>query len=234
MIFGDITLFLRHAGSSIYFRGNFMLRTLSAAALLVASTCGVNAATITNGDFELPGTFSGGFAPLSAGSTAIAGWSIDSGSVDLINTYWYNASGNYSIDLSGGGPATISQTVTGLVKGNWYSIFFDLAGNPAGGSVVKSLTAVLGSVGGGTFTFDTTGQTLATMGWLTQSFAFQANSTSALLSFTSNENSAYGPALDNVRIAEKVAAVPVPAAGGLMVAGLGLLGFMRRRKRVTA
>lgn len=210
-----------------------MLRTLTAAAILLASATVSNAATVVNGDFEQPGTYSGSFSTLSAGSTALTGWTIESGSIDLINSYWYNASGNYSVDMSGGSAATISQLVTDLVVGNWYSVFFDLSGNPVGGNAVKSLSASLGTDGGGTFSFDTTGYTTATMGWFTNSFAFQASDTTGLLTFASNENNAYGPALDNVRIVSKVAAVPVPAAGGLLFAGLGLLGFMRRRKAAT-
>ncbi|MSU23907.1 MAG: DUF642 domain-containing protein [Opitutus sp.] len=50
------------------------------------------------------------------------------------------------------------------------------------------------------YSFDTTGRTLANMGWTTQTFTFTASAATTTLSFASQENSAYGPALDNVRL----------------------------------
>lgn len=207
-----------------------MKHIFTAAALLLATTSFSNAATLVNGSFEDPGTYSGPFVPLNAGNTAITGWTINSGSVDLINTYWQSADGNYNLDMSGTSAGSISQTVTGLTVGSFYTVFFDLAGNPGGGNVVKTITASLGNVFTGDFTFNTAGFNRNDMGWLTKSFVFKADAPTGLLTFTSKENNSTGPALDNVRISGNPSPVPVPAAGGLMALGLGLLGFMRRRK----
>ena len=179
-------------------------------ALIAADAAG--AATITNGDFEAPGTFHGSFQTLSAGSTALTGWAIG-GSVDLINTYWAPDSGAYSLDMSGNGAGSISQMLTGLSIGSTYQLSFDLAGNPAGTQGVKSLTASVGDLAK-TVTFNTAGKTTGAMGWQTVNLSFKATTTNALLTLQSNTASAMGPALDNVSLA-KVAA---PSPGALLMA----------------
>ena len=71
------------------------------------------------------------------GDTDIAPWSIDSGSIDLINVYWQHASGSYSIDLAepldnppGDAKGTISQDLA-TTPGGKYDLPFMMAGNPA-------------------------------------------------------------------------------------------------------
>lgn len=180
--------------------------TLAVFALIAADAAA--AATVSNGGFETPGSFHGGFQTLSAGSTALTGWAIG-GSVDLINTYWAPASGAYSLDMSGNGAGSISQMLTGLSIGSTYQLSFALAGNPAGPQGVKSLTASVGGLAS-TVTFNTTGKNTAAMGWQTVTLSFKATTTNALLTLQSNTASAMGPALDNVSLA-KVAA-PSPGA----------------------
>src|SRR5258708_31625129 len=55
----------------------------------------------SNGSFET-GTFDAqAFDTLSAGSTAITDWTVDSGTIDWIGTYWTASNGSRSIDLNG-------------------------------------------------------------------------------------------------------------------------------------
>ena len=205
----------------------FLLAAIAAVTLGTATS----AATITNGSFEFPGTTSGPFTTLSAGSGDLTGWDIDSGSVDLINTLWEHSDGSYSLDLDGNAPAAISQVVTGLNVGDTYQILFDMASNPsATGSTIKSLNVTVGSTVE-TYTFDRTGQTLADMGWVTFAFDFTATASDMRLIFASNSRSGpFGPALDNVRFASP-APVPLPAGGALLLGGFGLMALRFRHKR---
>ena len=210
-----------------------MMKCILAAAVGAALAGSASAATVVNGGFEEPGTFSGGWATYGVGSTAITGWEIEAGDVDLINTYWQHAEGSYSLDLGGNVGARISQTVTGLVTGADYILNFALAGNPDGPPTIKMVEAAVGATAQ-TFSFDITGRTLTDMGWIYQALPFVAEAESMLLRFTSIDpplgeaGGFYGPALDDVSI--RLAPIPLPAAGWLMLAGLGGLAALRRRR----
>lgn len=173
-----------------------------AAASVVMSlglVAGAYAAPInSNGSFET-GVAPGVFTQLLAGnSTSIDDWTVVSGSIDYIGTYWVSSDGNRSLDLTGsnGQPGAVSQTLA-TVTGHTYVITFDLAGNPAGGPVVKTLEVDAGDTPT-TYTFDTTGRTLTNMGWTEETFTFTATGVSTTLTFTSLDPGFYGPALDNV------------------------------------
>jgi hypothetical protein len=131
--------------------------------------------------------------------------------------------------MSAVGAGSIFQTVTGLVASQTYTVTFDMASNSAGGSVVKQLEASFGGASAGVFSFDRTGKSPTNMGWEEKSFTFTATGTSGELRFTSLENSAYGPALDNVRIS--AAPIPLPAGGALLLTGLAGLALARRKAR---
>lgn len=217
---------------------------------MIAFSAAASAAPFINGDFETGvAPPAGGFSTLSAGSTDITGWLVAGGtqvngpgSVDYINGYWDDADpvgGSRSVDLNGNGAGGVYQAFDTVV-GQAYSVSFALAGNPDQGSI-KDLTAFANDgagfpyLGGGLFTFDSTGHTKTGapgMGWLTYSFAFVADSVLTTLNFSSLTDSAFGPALDNV----SVSAVPIPAALPLFASGLAAFGVFanRRRRKVSA
>ncbi len=202
------------------------IKTSIAIAALALLAPLAQASGLVNGGFE-DSSFSGSFQTIGTGN-GLNGWSVDSGSVDLINNYWSPASGNYSLDLNGSSAATISQSFATTI-GQSYSVSFDMAGNTDGGGN-KIITA--GVTGDHTFTFDISGKSHGSMGWTTQTFTFQANSALSTLHFSGDSsNTYYGAALDNVTV---TAAVPEPETYGMLLLGLGLLGVIARRKKAAA
>lgn len=205
------------------------MRKLIIAGLAAAALPGIaQAAAFTNGSFE-QGTDPGNFTNADTTSTAITGWTVTSGNVDYIGTYWTAGDGSRSVDLTGGAPGTLSQTFD-TAAGTSYLVRFLLAGNPAGDPSVKTLN--VSATGGSTasYTFDDTGKTLSNMGWTAFTYGFTATGGSTTLSFASTTAGSYGPALDGV----SVSAVPEPATWAMMIGGFGLVGGTLRRRRAVA
>jgi choice-of-anchor C domain-containing protein len=174
--------------------------TIGVVAAIIGTTASA-LAPLTNGSFET-GTDPGSYATLSAGdSTTINGWTVSTGSVDYIGNYWQAADGARSIDLSGNTAGAIQTTIP-TVAGHDYTVTFDLAGNPDGGPAVKTLkvTTNAGASSAKTYTFDTTGKSISAMGWTGKTYTFTAPSSNTTVTFASQDNTAYGPALDNVAV----------------------------------
>lgn len=185
--------------------------------------------SIENGSFEQPGTFTGTYQSLPAGSSVISGWTIGGAGVDLIGTYWSASDDDYSVDMNGANPGSLSQNVENLQVGEEYQITFDMAGNPDNGPVAKQLLVSIGT-DSETFQFDTTGKTRANMGWEQRIFTFVADNTMNVLSFTGIGAGAWGAALDNISIVQ-ISQVPVPASLLLFGTALGALGILRSNRR---
>ena len=207
-----------------------MISKYLAAVAAIALSSSAQAASFVNGSFEL-GTNPGQFSTFTAGQTDITGWTIGSGSVDYIGSYWAASNGLRSIDLAGNAAGLLSQTFDTVI-GRTYRVNFDLWANDDGGTFPR-LAFV--NVGAGDLTFSSNGGgTKAAPNWVTQTFSFVASATSTTLSFRADSISAntfFGPALDNV----SVSAIPEPATWALMLGGFGLVGgAMRSRRRANA
>jgi choice-of-anchor C domain-containing protein len=201
--------------------------------LLLTCVGAVSANLVSNGGFESPGTFSGGFQPFAV----LTGWSIDSGSIDLINTYWQQGSGSYSIDLAGNAPGTISQilTTTSAAK---YDLSFKMAGNPEGAPTIKQVEVFWGGVSQGIFTFDTTGKSVSSMGWVTKGITgLVAPGASTQLKFVDvSSTDFYGAALDDIVVEPQQSTTPVPEfptvalPAALIVGLIGAVLFIQKSK----
>lgn len=197
--------------------------------LLIATFLAAPAdAALINGSFETgtnPPT--GGFITLPAAGTAITGWTVISGSIDWIGSYWQPYDGQRSIDLAGNGAGTITTSFATTPSAT-YTVSFYLSGNYDGNTDDPVRTAIVSVNGGAPISFDFTrpdGWRHDNMGWVERSFSFTASGTSTTLAFSSGEGSSpYGPAIDNIRV------VPIPAAAYLL--GSGLLGLVVLRRRM--
>jgi choice-of-anchor C domain-containing protein len=197
-----------------------LLQAAAVAALFASGAASAAVNMIQNGDFETytVGVASGGYTMVGAGSSAITGWTIGGVSVDLIKNSYGSVTGT-SVDMLGTpGPGSLSQSFS-YAANTTYTLSFDLSRNPNG-----SYTALSVDVNG--IHNEYIGTSLAN----TQTFSFTTGQTAGaqLLRFSSINGDGYsGAVLDNVTL---TAAVPEPASYAMLLGGLGLMGFMARRR----
>jgi hypothetical protein len=161
-------------------------------------------------------------------TTFLGGWTVTGGgTVDLIgDPAFYDflpGNGRY-VDLDGStGNAGGFDKQLGLAASTNYTLSFDLAGSQRGDSNIVDVI------------FGTTTQqfTLASLDpFTTHTMSFTTNSAANYQIFFKNAGGDnVGALLDNVSVS--VAAVPEPSTYMLMLGGLGLIGFVARRRKDT-
>ncbi len=211
---------------------------LIVSATLLASPALVSAAAFTNGSFEAVtgglNPANGTFTTAGTGSTAITGWIVTDGNVDIVNTTFFSpdfvaSNGVNSIDLNGDRPGTIAQTFS-TMAGQDYHVSFDLNSNSYGGDPLKSVGVSAGEVSN-VFNYDSAVLHHAGAGgpWVSHSFNFTALGSLSTLTFKSlTSGCCWGAELDNVVVSSAV--VPEPASWALMLTGFGLVGAAMRRR----
>ena len=186
------------------------------------------ASTIFSDGFNSPPVSGPGFTTVTSGT--IGPWTVGLGGVDWISSYWVPAEGDGSVDTAGNAPGSLS-TILSTIAGQTYTLSFYLAGNPDGGSAVKQLNVQVGTVNQ-VFTFDTTGHSKTSMGWVLESVSFVASGNDTL-TFTSQDTlvtggpSPYGAVLDGVSVST---AIPEPATYAFALLGLAGVCLFRRRR----
>lgn len=206
------------------------MRTLSSLALTAAllAVAPANAVTI-----ELFDDFSsyGPNTVENAGDLVFAGnWTTTSGTVDYLaagSTYSELCpAGTNCIDLDGSSNA--GGTFVSRVFGpGIYNVLFQLGGN-ARNDVLDMLTITFGDISRSVAVGRNGVVNQLTFG--TDFMGIVVGSGGTSLSFSVNSNDNQGPLLKSVVIESVPAPVPVPAAGGLLLAALGAMGLLRRRK----
>jgi choice-of-anchor C domain-containing protein len=210
------------------------VKTTAAVGLMCFTTSLASATTIpiANGSFENPvvgGNFNTYFGPNNTSS--LPGWTIN-GSIDQIGNYWQAADGKQSLDMAGNFAGSIQQSV--FIPGSGTAtVNFSMAGNPDEPSLKFLTVTLIGDGGPQLFTFDSTGHTLANMGWINLSATFNIPSSgNYILEFSDTGNPAdpWGPALDNVSMSANV------PEGGMtfLLLGFSILAIVSFRQLAAA
>ncbi len=158
---------------------------------------------VSNGSFEAP-AFGTDITTLNAGNGSLAGWTIASGSVDVIKSgFWQAAAGSQSLDLNGDSPASIQQALA-TTGGKQYTALFAQSKNTFPGIASEpSVIEVSADGGPANFSFNQS-VSGANMNWTQQRYDFTASDNSTLLRFASvSPGGASGPALDHVVVVER-------------------------------
>jgi hypothetical protein len=190
--------------------------------ILLASTllclgAGTQAATVFSDNFNADAT---GY------NATPSGWTVNSGTVDVIGKGFDDylpGSGAY-IDLDGSTKdAGVLSRSFAAVAGTRYTLNFDLAGNHRNDSF--DLVAVLFGTTLGMYSLAKDAD------WTHYSLDFTPLfSGTRYVRFASWGDDNQGMLLDNVSV---TTAVPEPETYAIMLAGLGIVGLMARRRRVS-
>ena len=219
-------------------------RFVAKCALVVCSAVSlagaVNAASITNGDFETPVVTNGSFDVYAVGGS-FTGWNvigIPGNNVAIIDGVNFAGgsvhaeSGNQELDLTGTtggiGSAGIQQTIA-TVSGQFYQLSFWVGTTPIANS---GTSTVLVQINGGPLVpFTNATPAITNSVWQQFSTIFQASSTSTTLAFINGDCCDSSNGLDNITIADAIGSTPLPAALPLFAGGLGVIGLLARRRK---
>jgi hypothetical protein len=166
------------------------------------------------------------------------------GDVQHLNSNFNSLSpdgGNFmAMDGDGSATGPLDQTITGLTKGQTYTLSFDWAGTELADRTNYDSIQLTGSFGTDPFATLTylnsapDGAPGSFSGWMKASFTFKADATSEVLSFLAVGTPAGGNVppfalLDGVSLT----AVPEPSTWAMMLVGFGGLGYAAYRRRRT-
>ena len=191
------------------------------------------------------------FANPSNGSSVLPGWTVTTGTIDVVpSSYFQNTQGNFSVDLIGTpGLGGISQTVA-TTPGTQYLLTFDFSINPENLTNEFGTTKIMkvSATGGGNSILntqqysDTAGtRTFQNMQYTQESFTFTANSNSTTITLAAllplnlppgmtGASAQCGPVIDNLDLEPAPGASQLPEPGTLAVMGLGGMLLLRRRR----
>lgn len=197
-----------------------LLALVLISAPLLAAAAPVN--LLVNGSFEATTQANGSWSR----QNSISGWTVGANQVEVRNGIAGNAlDGHNFVELDVDRNSWISQTIA-TAAGQWYQLDFDVSNRSGVAVASNGLDWSFGSAGGSALiaSLNNSGDNQ----WMHFSSKVQATGSSLTLKFIATGNSdSLGSSLDNVR----VSAVPEPDSVMLMLAGLGAMGFVARRRK---
>lgn len=177
-----------------------------------ASPAVTSANLIQNGSFESPSIWqTTSLVEYDTGSTTMPGWTVGGDSVDLTGeNYWDAEDGDQSLDLSGAAPGSVSQSVA-TTAGTVYTLTWWMAGNPNCGQPIKTMDVSWDGTVVDAPTFNDTGDSNTSMGWVQLQLNVQATGSSSVLEFAdaTTDQSQCGATLDNVSLVPATIGQPV-------------------------
>ena len=194
--------------------------------ILACSALGFNAnaiaaVTVINENFNaILVTSPDNYEQIGYGSVQTLG-AFDATDVDLIKVPFYGAISGNSVDLNG---STQGSLVTSFstILGNIYTLTFDYGTNSVDNTTFNvkfgtngPVSLISGIFGGSNSSYTAT---------------FFGTGNTETLSFTSTFSGASGSVVDNVLV---TSAIPEPGEWAMMIAGLGVVGLMVRRRRAN-
>jgi choice-of-anchor C domain-containing protein len=164
---------------------------------------------INNGGFSVP-KVTQAWMTFNARSTSIRDWVVGGNSVDIVTSAYYEPhSGDQSVDLSGTCSSctdprgSVSQEIT-TVAGKNYSLGWYMAGNMNCGQPVKMMKVTWDgrAVGHDPYSFDTSGHSNQSFGWVHEQVQVVATSAASRVTFAdvTPDKSECGAALDSVSL----------------------------------
>lgn len=198
-------------------------QTLAAAALvlLLSGIGSAKADFIVNGSFENPGTWNFGIYA----NGGVPGWTSNNNEIEIDSGAVLPAyNGTQSVELNGNMFDTITQTVTGLVSGQYYALTWAYAGRS--GSGLQQMNVLFNGAQVGQNNSDGN----SNLAWSNNTAIVRATSATATVSFAAinlGGNGSLGNELDAVTLNAYVAE---PASAALLGSGLMALVMWRRRR----
>lgn len=155
---------------------------------------------LVNGDVEQPASATTGNIALYTSPASIAGWTVSSGTVDVLTRYstWVAPTASQVLDLSGSAVGTIQQTLT-TVPGRTYVWELRLAANNACGPSWKPATFAASGATPSSWNIATS-TAPTSLAWDTRFGSFVAGTSSTTLALSSLTASNCGPLVDAIRL----------------------------------